>query len=464
MARMSRTPRRQQGLLKRPAARLTLRAESLEPRRLLASDMVTLGETIAIAPELEIDSLEVAETPTEVGEPHVELIAEPGDFNESGKIDADDIDLLAAALRDGAQTAIFDIDGSGSVDKSDMDMLIHDILQTQYGDANLDHIVNGIDYAIWSAVRFQQHTGWATADFNGDGVTDVSDFNIWNGRRDSDAQPTGKGDVSKDVDDSNGTLEAIAADHPATSQEIDDMARVPRAESSDDPQPLLSDGDFNEDEKTDAADIDVLAQAIREDSQDLRYDLDSSGAVNKQDMDMLVRDIVGTEYGDANLDFTVTTFDRAIWEYHRFQHGTGWASGDFNGDGRTDVSDFNVWNSHRQDTQPQPTLDNKVPDVVATIRPALTVAPSAMASKPTASQPSMRADETANEKIAGSSIGASSADRLRGPRKLLLASHTKRTTHESNSKTAEQVATSQPAVATIDGVFARFRRLRSLKV
>ncbi len=36
---------------------------------------------------------------------------------------------------------------------------------------------------IWDTSKFLLDTGWATGDFNGDHVTDVSDFNVWNANR-----------------------------------------------------------------------------------------------------------------------------------------------------------------------------------------------------------------------------------------------------------------------------------------
>ena len=37
----------------------------------------------------------------------------------------------------------------------------------------------------------------------------------------------------------------------------------------------------------------------------------------------------------------------SIWNDHRFQICQGWATGDFNGNGASDVSDFNIWNMNK---------------------------------------------------------------------------------------------------------------------
>lgn len=52
------------------------------------------------------------------------------------------------------------------------------------GDADLDGIVDEVDFQIWEAFAFTGPANiWAQGDFNNDGVTDGSDFNIWNQNR-----------------------------------------------------------------------------------------------------------------------------------------------------------------------------------------------------------------------------------------------------------------------------------------
>jgi hypothetical protein len=48
------------------------------------------------------------------------------------------------------------------------------------GDANLDGLVDGVDFGIWNATKFTAGRSWATGDFNGDGQSDQLDFGIWN--------------------------------------------------------------------------------------------------------------------------------------------------------------------------------------------------------------------------------------------------------------------------------------------
>ena len=51
--------------------------------------------------------------------------------------------------------------------------------------------------------------------------------------------------------------------------------------------------------------------------------------------------------GDANLDGYVDVSDFNVWNSHRLSQTPAWCSGDFNADGFVDASDWNVWNSHR---------------------------------------------------------------------------------------------------------------------
>ncbi len=102
-----------------------------------------------------------------------------GDFTEDAVVDADDIDQLSFALLFGIQDAIYDLDQSGTVDSGDLDELIFNVLQTNYGDANLDGSIDGLDFNVWNEHKFQAGLGWASGNFNGDQSVDGRDFNIW---------------------------------------------------------------------------------------------------------------------------------------------------------------------------------------------------------------------------------------------------------------------------------------------
>ncbi|MCA9264190.1 MAG: hypothetical protein KDA60_10100 [Planctomycetales bacterium] len=104
-------------------------------------------------------------------------------------------------------------------------------------------------------------------------------------------------------------------------------------------------GDLDEDRDVDAADIDLLYANLG--TPEPFYDLNEDGSVNQGDVDELVREILSSQYGDANLDRQVDTLDFSLWNQNRFGAEAGWASADFDGNGLTDVRDFNLWNRYK---------------------------------------------------------------------------------------------------------------------
>ncbi len=117
-------------------------------------------------------------------QPSLEMLGTPGaanqtgDFDDNGIVDATDIDLLSRAIRDGRDAYAFDLNQDGVVSPLDKDDLILNVLDTRYGDANLDGNVDQDDFSVWNAHRFQGPVGWASGDFNCDQFVDVSDFNL----------------------------------------------------------------------------------------------------------------------------------------------------------------------------------------------------------------------------------------------------------------------------------------------
>jgi T5SS/PEP-CTERM-associated repeat protein len=102
-------------------------------------------------------------------------------------------------------------------------------------------------------------------------------------------------------------------------------------------------GDFNVDGVVDALDIDLLAiEAKKPQPSNLFYDLNGDGRVtftvsspgvpNASDSDVLVRDILHTRYGDADLNGQVFLSDLTKLATNYRQPGPfGWAQGNFNG-------------------------------------------------------------------------------------------------------------------------------------
>ena len=88
---------------------------------------------------------------------------------------------------------------------------------------------------------------------------------------------------------------------------------------------------------------------------DPRFDLDIDTWVNLDDVDYLVRDLLGTEYGDANLDGLVDGLDEAIMlpslQGEDESAPGGWSDGDFNGDGWVSQEDYEIWEENQTGNQ-----------------------------------------------------------------------------------------------------------------
>ncbi len=100
-------------------------------------------------------------------------------------------------------------------------------------------------------------------------------------------------------------------------------------------------GDFNGDGSVDAQDIDLLFAQLRSPSPDRAFDLTGDGAVDQQDRDEMIERILGTSYGDSNLDGIFNSQDLLlVFQRGKYEDGqplnAGWADGDWDGDG-----DFN---------------------------------------------------------------------------------------------------------------------------
>ncbi len=163
----------------------------------------------------------------------------PGDFDADVDADADDIDTLfdrVAALSgqgldidtgvtldglplnflsvgpDNWQPEIdmtlndmmLDLTGNSRIDLGDVRMLVWNILDTEFGDANLDGVVDATDESIVNG-NFGNPGGWADGDFNGDDVVDQLDLDILQGNL-----PSLLGDLDGDgfvgIDDLNLVL------------------------------------------------------------------------------------------------------------------------------------------------------------------------------------------------------------------------------------------------------------------
>ena len=123
-------------------------------------------------------------------EASVSLEIEPPtvDFNDDGLLNCGDIDALVADIVAGNHTTRFDIASDGVVNHTDLDLWLETAgaanlpggVAYSPGDANLDGIVDGMDFTIWNDNRYANVAAWCSGDWSADGAVDGTDFNIWN--------------------------------------------------------------------------------------------------------------------------------------------------------------------------------------------------------------------------------------------------------------------------------------------
>lgn len=111
----------------------------------------------------------------------VTILSPSGDLNQDGQLDAIDINLLTAAVKEQSQNLDFDVNVDGLVNESDRDYWVNDLKKTYYGDANLDGEFNSRDFiVVLLAGEYEDdveaNSVWETGDWNGDCEFTSSDF------------------------------------------------------------------------------------------------------------------------------------------------------------------------------------------------------------------------------------------------------------------------------------------------
>ncbi len=117
----------------------------------------------------------------------------------------------------------------------------------------------------------------------------------------------------------------------------------------------LSDADFDSNGAIDGDDVDLLVAEIVAGTSATSFDLTGDGLVDNHDLNQWLSYAgnanlpSGNPYlpGDANLDGTVDGEDFIAWNSNKFTPAAAWTAGDLNADGLVDGLDFIVWNAFK---------------------------------------------------------------------------------------------------------------------
>lgn len=98
-----------------------------------------------------------------------------GDINRDEILDHLDIDMIRDRVNHNDQNTDYDVNDDNEVNDHDIKDLIHNIFRTDYGDCNLDGIINLEDLASL-ATNFGKTGDWSKGDANGDGMVNLEDL------------------------------------------------------------------------------------------------------------------------------------------------------------------------------------------------------------------------------------------------------------------------------------------------
>jgi D-alanyl-D-alanine carboxypeptidase len=104
-----------------------------------------------------------------------------GDFTGDGQVDVHDIELLGDQFGSPRPNLAFDLNGDRRIDRDDLDILVLDVLDVPYGDANLDGLFNSTDLIkMFQAGKYENprasNATWGEGDFNQDGFFTSDDI------------------------------------------------------------------------------------------------------------------------------------------------------------------------------------------------------------------------------------------------------------------------------------------------
>jgi hypothetical protein len=104
-----------------------------------------------------------------------------GDFNYNGLLESEDLDALSAQVRSGSDPINFDLNNDRLVDQSDRRNWVSELMNTYFGDSNLDGEFNSQDLiAVFQAGQYEDgisgNSTWSAGDWDGNGDFDSGDL------------------------------------------------------------------------------------------------------------------------------------------------------------------------------------------------------------------------------------------------------------------------------------------------
>lgn len=99
----------------------------------------------------------------------------PGDIDGSGTVTTTDIDMLTTMVQLGTFDSHYDLDDSGTVDMNDRSFLITTLLGISFGDTNLDGRA-GLADLMTVQRNLGKAGGWGQGDFDGNGIVTRADL------------------------------------------------------------------------------------------------------------------------------------------------------------------------------------------------------------------------------------------------------------------------------------------------
>ncbi|MCA9211951.1 MAG: CotH kinase family protein [Planctomycetales bacterium] len=105
----------------------------------------------------------------------------PGELDGDGTIGLGDVSLLCGAIRSNVNVDAFDLNRDGVVDLGDMSYMIVDVLNTSFGDSNIDGVFNSTDLVlVFRSGEYEDgipsNSTWAEGDWNCDGEFSTADL------------------------------------------------------------------------------------------------------------------------------------------------------------------------------------------------------------------------------------------------------------------------------------------------